>query len=311
MHKEIGSDITSFETENRKLAYANEFRSLLKENPGIIKTAEVLIDKAIDEYNPPDTSFGVIELTYDKESGKWFEKGRKRPVMKDRSMVFTESGEPLLERVPMGYGRGTILVPGKPVKDDATGLELNLLGRSNREFYTSSWSDTVRVDKCDYLRLNFKGESFFLKRSFVTTNPGFVEFSNVTSAKEALKDLDFVRVVDAQLGYQDKNESWYVSKWEDLERAGFSPHNESVNDYGEITAVPRGTPGSYLGYESEDEYNQVQERVKTIKQKLTQKNIQRDLAVNLFYNRVTKTFMLLDVTGEDPDKTLGNPIRED
>lgn len=291
MPKEELQPIRFIEGENRKSAWVRELRTTLREHRGVIKTAISLSNQAVEQYNPDRVKFGVLDVEYDKKEAKWF--GVKNGIL-DRS--------PRQIMV-----RGTMLAPGKPIMDEPSGLEVTLLGRSNREI--RGWHHT-RIDKCDYLKFTLDSKSFFVKRSFVTINPGFVEFHNTLFAKELLKDLDFVRVINAELGYQDQNESWFVSKWEDLEEAGYAPYRTTVNDYGKITRISEEVEGSYGGFESKKEYLNVQKKVKLIEEKLKTLSMDLDMEANLFYNHQTKTFILLDITSKYSE-TLGEAIKDD
>lgn len=314
MPRETGSDTTSFESEHKKLAYANEFRAMLREHPGILRVAIETVDEAIAQYNPAPIKIGKAEIPvkYDHETGQWLEE-RKR-FAKKHGKIDTSRYLKKSDWVPLSHGRGVLLVPGEPAVDENTGLTVTVLGRSNRDMPSGRYGSgsTTRIDKADYLKVDFQGQSFFVKKSFVTQNPGFVEFQNVIAAKELLKDLNFVKVVDAQSGYQDQKQSWYVSKWEDLEAAGFEPSGErmSIDDYGRSIKLGYDAQGSYLGFENQQAYEEAQQKAGAIKQRLEAGLIHRDLGSNLFYNRETRTFILLDVTGEDKDKTLGQPIRD-
>ena len=300
------------------MAYANEFRAMLKEHPGIIRTAIGLANRAVDEYDPPDNPIPGYyrDVRFDKKTGKWLEE--------ERHILLNEQGKTYIDPVsgktatkPVGwkdltFGRGTILVPGKPVTDENTRLELTVLGRSNREM--PLWSTGIRFDKCDYFKVGHEGHNFFVKRSIITNNPGFNEFRNTILAKEVLKNMDFVKVVEAQLGYEDQNESWYVSKWEDLEKAGFGTFDIGIrsNDYGEKKEGLLSGFGviPYKEYlVQETEYKEAEKKADLIRHKLYEAGIHHDVDANLFYNIKTRTFILLDVAGE-PTKALGNPIRE-
>lgn len=320
MPKETGADITSFETENRKLAYANDFRDMLREHPRIIKTAISLADKASAEYDPPPVKYKKFELRYDKQTGKWLEE-QMLLEFRDGQYVRDENGEVKKVSggwVPMKDGRGTILCPTEPLRDEDSGLEVTVLGKSNRALVDMH---ITRHDVSEYLKLDFEGSSYFVKKSLVTVNPGFNEFHNTVTAKKALADLDFVTVVDAQLGYQDKKQSWYISKWKDVEAAGFTPSNKGVwigvDDYGNFGGAPEGyeapvapgdIPRRFSGFPNETEYKEANRRIKMIEAKLEPFRLHRDLDANLFYNFKTRQFILLDVTGEN-NEFLGNPLR--
>lgn len=314
MSRENGPDTSSFESEQRKLAYANEFRIMLHEHPGILRVAIETVDKAIAQYNPAPTEIGKAEIpvSYDQKTGQWVEE-RKRFAKKHGKLDFSRYLKKS-DRVPLSYGRGVLLVPGESLEDKKTGLTVIVLGRSNRDLPGGPFGlgSTTRIDQTDYLKVDFQGQSFFVKKSSVTQNPGFVEFQNVIAAKKLLNDLDFVKVVDAQLGYQDKKQSWYVSKWKDIEAAGFKPFSDrvSIDDYGRSVKSDYDAPGSYRGFENQQAYEEAHQKADAIKQRLETGSIHHDLESNLFYNRKTKTFILLDVTGEDKDKMVGQPIRE-
>ncbi len=281
MPKEI-APIRSIETKGEKIAYAVEFRQMLREHPGIIKTAIELTDKAVAEYNPSNVMIDGKEFTFKKAEGIWVYK-KAFSYSEGRKLV---TGE---DETRMDFGRGTILVAGKPITDEKTGLKITVIGRSNRVINFSQ--DNVRLDKCDYLKMSVGRESFFVKRSFISINPGFTEFKNTISAEQALKDLKFVKVVSAKLGYQDKKESWYISSWEDLEKKGFVILDENQ-------------------FKSTKEHQTINRRADMIESRLEEVGYQCDLIRNLFYSHKNKTFILLDVTSEyDQEKALGQAIR--
>lgn len=71
-----------------------------------------------------------------------------------------------------------------------------------------------------YFKVQAGGEIFFVKRipGYFKQGRGVSEFASMQRAKELLKDLDNVEVVDFQFGYQDKKDATYfVSKWEEGE----------------------------------------------------------------------------------------------
>ena len=267
---------------NVKLGYDTVFREMLRKYPGVVKIAIGLADKAADEYSPGVVKFGSLDFEYDKEKRQWFER---------RTGI---SGKPLSTK-PMSLGRGMILAPGKTLRDEKSGLEIIMLGRSNREIKLEQFT---RTDVSDYYKLNLGSQSFFVKRSWITASAGFSEFQDTLKAKMVLQDLDFVKVVEAKLGYQDRSESWYISKWEDLEKAGFGHYNRSVDDYGEKIEASQGT-----------HTKGIQEKVNLIREKLRRANIDRDVINNLFYNPQTEKFVLLNVTGYGKEKMLGSAIK--
>ncbi|MFA6519999.1 MAG: hypothetical protein WCT44_00120 [Candidatus Paceibacterota bacterium] len=288
MPKETSPNIRSIEgrTGKRRIAYQEEFRNLLREHPGIVRTAQKLANQAIAEYSPPELKMKneegyVRELQYDKETGQWLRLVDDELYEIKNGKLFFPDLDPdvkLGDWIPMDFGRGTLLYPGKPIMDESSGLVVSVLGRSNREL---SNDFTIRRDKCDYFTMTIGDKTFFVKRAYVTTNPGWSEFKNTISAKEVLKDLPFVKVAEAQLGYQDENESWYISMWETIENAGYDSYSTT--------------------FRTKD----LVEKVDKIRDRLRSVSLDYDVSANLFYSPFTETFILVDVTGTD---RLGNPI---
>jgi hypothetical protein len=274
-------------TEGRKMAYAQEFRDMLRKNPGIIRAAIGLTEKAEEEYNPENFTMGDVELQWDKDKGSW--------------QIVREDGKQLRKPEPLVYGRNAPMRPGEKITDEKSGLEVTLLGKPDRIIYLRYLN---RKDKASYFRMNFKDESYFVKKASLTNNPGFTEFKNTHAAAEKLKHLDFVKVVECQLGYQDNKGSWYVSKWEDLEAAGYDSvaNMETVdfNDYGDPIDID---------FENQPGHEQLQDQIDEISEILGEDNLNIDLHANLFYNPQTKHFVLLDVSNNDPDQMLGSPFR--
>ncbi len=274
-----------------KITYATEFRDMLRENPGIIKIAIRLADEAVEKYEPKNIQIGSYRLKYNRESRGWF--------------IDSDSGQTSILNRPE-FGRGVFLVPGKPSTDIESGLKVTVLGRSLRE---GIGGDRSRFDKADYFKFYFKGKAFFVKRSFITITPGFEEFQSIVRAKKALSDLDNVRLVEAQMGYQDNNESWYISKWENLESAGFLPENSlfgGPDNYGK-----HRKRGTFLQDSKNitEEFNDYSATEQTILSRLYKAGIVKDADNNLFYNLKTKQFIFLDL-GFNESKGLGNPIRK-
>jgi len=284
--------IHSFEKKdsNFKMAWNREFREMLREHPGIIKMVIELTKKAEDEYAPDDIKFGFVTARYNKETEKWG--------------IVAWDNKPYNKPQPLVYGRGTLLKAGNPVVDEQAGLEVILLGKSNRELKLSEGPFT-RVDKTNYFKMNLKGQTFFVKKTLIGTNPGFTEFRDTVSAKKALTGLDFVKVIEPKLGFQDKNQSWYVSEWQELESAGFASYDQmmvgGINDYGNYV---------YKLYSEENisKYEEAEKRIEKIEAALEQVGIYTgDLDPNLFYNLTTDTFILLDI-GKD-EEGIGKPVR--
>jgi len=300
---ETGPKISSIESSYRKLAYVDEFRESLRENPGVLRATMELMNQAINDYNPKSFAYRPrTTVRYDKSTNTWLmnEPGREavrdehgQPVIdENRKMVYREFDEQ-----PFYYGRATLLVPGEPTVDQETGLQVTVLGRSNRDLPVSNREDIRRVDKTDYFRVDIGGKSYFVKYSTVTPNPGFDEFNAVQQAKEVLADLDFVEVIDAQLGYQDGEKSWYIASWKDLESAGFIPFSpyRLSDDYGKFTERPRY-------------FDLPHEKVKDIRTKLHAAHLDEDVEFNLFLAPNAEKFFLLDITKEN-NEGIGKPYR--
>lgn len=304
MPKLRGPEMTSFPTERRKLAYMDKFRAMLHEKPGMIKTATELMNRAIDDYHPESFEYRPGQtVRYDKPTNTWLinEPGHE--------VVLDERGQPVLDEKgkytyrefdeqPFYYGRGTLLVPGEPVADQATGVSVTVLGRSNRDLVSNRLQTERRVDKTDYFKVDINGIAYFVKYATVTQNPGFDEFQATHKAKELLADLLDVEVVEAQLGYQDDQHSWYVASWKKLETAGYIPYDSGrlSNDYGKYVERPKR---SQLPTEK---YQQIEERLRAA-------HLDGDLETNLFFIPSTDRFFLLDVTSENR-KGIRQPYRD-
>lgn len=286
------------EGRHRRLGYAQEFRQMVHEHPGILRTTLELTQKAEDAYNPPNITLQAFEYQWNKERVE-FE-------------AIKILGEALPEPTSYGQiigGRGIILVPGETLRDEGSGLEVTVLGRSNREFWTLyPPQEITRVDKSTYIKAKLGKSEFFVKKSTHSTNPGFEEFKNTIMVKETLAGIENLQVTEAQLGYTDDHESWFVSKWEDLESTGFFPYNaflyNNSNDYGKFT------PGETL-MDKKPMRIKVTEKAQVVihevKTRLSKIGMQiGDFRSNLLYNPETDKFFLLDIT-TDHDKTLGQP----
>ena len=157
-----------------------------------------------------------------------------------------------------------------------------------------------RLDTSTYLKVTLGEKAFFIKKSVVTDNPGFEEFKNSAKAAEVMGGVENLSVVDAQLGYQDSNQSWFVSKWEDLERVGYFPSDAWIggipNDYGKFlfSGLEEITNKSKEIYEVKPK---ISATIQQIKMRLREVGIEMvDIDPNLFYNPETGKFFLLDIT---------------
>jgi hypothetical protein len=284
--KRIKEGVTMHEVGAKKLAYLQEFRDLLKESPGIIKKAEELIDKGIEDYNPEDIVLRGAHLKYDKGNVRWFEEKRRVVLGPDGKIQYDHDGHVVTTHAGWGptfLGRGTFLSPGETMTDEETGLSLTILGRSNRVFHTSR---IVREDKSDYIKVTLGGESYFIKRCSATFNPGFTEFKSTIKARDVLRGMSYVKVIEPQLGYQDEKDSWFISKWEDLKGLDYRPQN-SLDDY--------ATGVGYEKLRTNEDYDNYEFKRRNIEDVLRKAKLNLDLDSNLLYSQETGTFILLDV----------------
>ena len=297
------NETRSVEGRSRKLAYNVEFRKMLRENPDILKKGMELMNQAIAEYQPEPFEYRRGQMVrYDKETNTWLieEQGLEPVRDENGQLVFDESGRVVKKEVnemPFYMGRATLLVPGETISNPETGLEVTLLGRSNREAIERS----LRIaNVCNYFKIKMGDDEYFVKESIVSQNPGFDEFKNTKAAREALKDIDFVEVVNAQLGYQDDRQGWYVSRWKDLESSGFrvSVRWRHSDDYGRF----------YPPLENSIDREEIMRRYNVIEKILRDNNLGEDVENNLFYQPQTGQFFLLDVTGKNAAE-IGEPIR--
>lgn len=276
------AEITTIESGTRRLGYANEFRQMLREQPNVVRTTMGLIEKAETEYDPGEMQLGVGVIRWNREATAWqviSYNGRLHPTP-----------QPLDQLV---LGRGIILKAGETHIDPRTGLEVTVLGKSKREFIPWGTSFVERTDQSTYAKVSLGGDAFFIKKSLSTNNPGFGEFTNTINAKAALVDMGDLKVIEAQLGYTDDHQSWFISNWEELESSGFFPADSfrsgSPNDYGE-----------YLSLGLRPRFQQsalIEQRIEQIREKTKEAGIGvGDLHMNLFYNPFTKKYIYLDVT---------------
>lgn len=279
-------DIRLHEGRNRMLGYVPEFKLVVREHPDILRTALELTQKGEDEYNPPNIMVGSGELQWNKEQ--------------TRFDVIKINGEDLATPQPyedwLYPTRGVLLAKGETFKDENTGLEVTILGRSKRDHLIGMFGHTRRIDNSSYFKIKLGEQAFFIKKSTATINPGFEEFDNTHQAMAALSGMDNLRIVEAQLGYADDHQSWFVSKWEDLENVGFYPCDAfiggSPTDYGEFIDIEDKRWQAY-GKNA----HIVSATVSEIRTKLKSVGLNiQDIEPNLFYNPMTEKYFLLDVT---------------
>ena len=307
MPKETTPTATYFRRKKegeRSVAYDNEFRAMLWENLGIIKTVMSLAEKAESEYAPSNIHIGDLECQWNKKSKAW-------EVIKLENIVL-ERPEPVVKYI---RGRNAYFKKGEPKVDPATELKITVLGKSNRvlggseEFYSDKTKEKKpkRIDITTYFEIEFEGEKFFVKKSLATNNRGNKEFENTAKARKILEGLDFVTVVEMQFGYSNGKQSWFISKWKNLETDGFVSidafQRETPNDYGKL--IHHEHKVMYAGKEEE-----VEKKIEEIKRRLKEGGVEIiDLDVNLFYNPVTEKFFLLDITTKDSG-ALNQPKEE-
>lgn len=273
---------------NRRLGYSREFKDIVRNNPGIIKTALQLTQKAEDEYSPPNIKIGVIGFKWNAQQATFEEIKYKNKV---------------LEPKPFSLGRGVLLVPGQTVRDDNTGLEVTTLAKTKRELRKGLFGQGAiyRVDISTYFKTNLGDQAFFVKKSVSTDNAGYDEFRNSRKTATVLSGLENLTVVQAQLGYDDPHQSWFVSRWENLENAGFFPLNSWFvhypNNYGKWVEFDDNS----LKLKYEDQATKKGKAMQQqIQERLAEEGIEiYDLDNNLFYNPNTDRFFLLDITTDD------------
>ncbi|EKE01743.1 MAG: hypothetical protein ACD_21C00063G0001 [uncultured bacterium] len=184
-------------------------------------------------------------------------------------------------------------------------MSVQILGISIRDFYSTSGSDSdnftlTKIDRTTYLKVKVGAEAYFVKKSKAIQTVGYDEFNNTAKAKAALADCADVEVVDMKLGYSDDRQSWFVSKWQNLEAAGYSPliffRDGAHNDYGEIPS-PSHQP----------DWRDLRKRMFEIVNRLRAAGVDvTDFMCNFFYNPERDKFFLLDVT-TNQDHKLNQP----
>lgn len=291
--------VTSPSSE-RRIGYARDFRQMLRENPGVIRAALSLSQQAEDAYNPGD----IHLINKDKVDVAVFRWNRGE----NNWQVIETHGTRHEQPQDIGTSistRGTYFKADKPYVDEATGLEITVLGKATRTLAPFPNPVPNRIDETSYFRMRLLDKSsqtnddvpdFFVKKSVATKFPGFEEFVLSKRAEEELGNIPELRVVEAQLGYTDEQQSWFVSKWEDLENINFFPAK---------TFTDR-VPNEYGGYPHEmkadfalwmDANVKVGEMIGKITDQMNAVGIDiTDLEANLFYNPDTGEFFLLDVT---------------
>lgn len=299
MESAVDNQIKMHETEHRRLGYAQEFRALIHENPGVLKAALRLTQEAEGGYHPSNVHVGRGELEWNDNE-----------IMFD---LIKLDGEPTY-RKPFSewiWGRGVILVPGETIRDDETGLEVTILAKTKRKFRFGLIGEgsVRRIDRSAYFKVQLGDKAFFVKKSIATNNPGYEEFRHSTEAVTALSGIENLGIVQAQLGYEDNHQSWFVSKWQDLESEGFFPldswEGNVPNDYGQFPSAD----------DRDKHFVQMPEVLKKgetikneIKKRLADKGLEiYDLPSNLFYNPDTGKFFLLDITTTQIGKGIGQP----
>ena len=91
-----------------------------------------------------------------------------------------------------------------------------------------------------YFKLDIGEDSFFVKSkpktAINTKGEGYDEFKSTSEAKQKIKDIPWVEVIEFQVGYQDnKGNTFFVSKWRDLPRLDL--HIKDLRDKGQNSEV--------------------------------------------------------------------------
>jgi len=126
-----------------------------------------------------------------------------------------------------------------------------------------------------FFKVEIGDKKFFVKCEKGSGLRGYEEFSSSAEARELLKDMQDVEVVDFQLGYQDAHgNSYFVSRWQDLPTL--------VEYLDELNSSRRDSEAAEL-------YT----KVKAIREVLPSFS---DIAVwNMFYDAAKKKFYLFDL----------------
>lgn len=282
MSGEPTREVTTHESHHRKLGYANEFKGMLREHPGIIKTATELASQAETAYHPSPIVIGKTELQWNPDA-EWEHWGYGDWVKWD-------------EPRRRSFGPSVLFKPDEPIVDPKTGLEITVLGRKKGK-YGFSGSQT---EDTTYFRMSLGDHAFFVKKSSATKIHGFREFQDSVQLKDAVRNMENLHVVEAQLGYTDDKQSWFVSKWEDLVDTGFFPY---VSWRGGIEDSYGKRPQEFDPEKGrrQDIDVDIVKKINQVKEDLVEhaKNagIQLvDIDENFFYNPNTDQFVLIDVS---------------
>jgi len=208
---------------SREIKVEDDFRELLHNNPGALKSF-LNLDREINDTDP---------LTQDNFRDSVFEDGNVRIT-------------PLIPEIK------------------------NKIERSGDYFSAAI-----------YMKASIGEASFFVK-----TKAGYEGESLGTEELQSLKQLkaeitenniEDLEVVDFQLGYKDKDRTYFVSKWLNL---------PTLNNYLRIHS------------EHDEEAGQVTKRFDVIKQKLLNLGYRDVHALNTFYDEKTKKFYVFDIFHE-------------
>jgi len=124
------------------------------------------------------------------------------------------------------------------------------------------------------LKVSTNGSSFFLKAelterlNYVVGTKGADEYKSTLIAKELVKDIPLVEVVEPLLGYQGTGKSFFVSKWQNLPRArdylaNLSEANKSLEntEFAELDARVKQVKDVLRDFEDVDDYNMLYDPV--------------------------------------------------
>ncbi len=124
------------------------------------------------------------------------------------------------------------------------------------------------------LKVSTNGSSFFLKAelterlNYVVGTKGADEYKSTLMAKELVKDIPLVEVVEPLLGYQGTGKSFFVSKWQNLPRVKdylmkLSKVNESLEntEFAELDARVNQIKAALSNFEDVDDYNMLYDPV--------------------------------------------------
>lgn len=253
------------ESKDRQLNYADEFRTFLAETPGSLNAVLECINEAEKHFEGETDRVQIANGKYHNY------------ILHDDTWYYADEESKLDESLDEGIASHNSFSLNGPVYGNPDlGIRVQSLGHSRKFLYKDGRPNA----HSDYYKLAIKNKDFFIKKSTDTWNPGHNEFKSSLKALEIAKELGDVEIVDFQLGYTDKNASYFVSRWIDLS---------------EYVRLDVYLWEKFEGYDCFSPQSQsVKKRFKVIAEKFKQ---WFDFGeVNCFYNPNIHKFLLLDLS---------------